>query len=92
MVEIAARKLIAEHLGVSPKLVLDAVEFRNLGADSLDLISLTMKMEVAFDVRVSDEEVEKCTTIGEAIQLLRRSLPSRKFDVQEPGYFDHVGG
>ena len=50
MEQKAARRLIAEHLGITQALVVDAADLRDLGADSLDLISLTMRMEEAFEV------------------------------------------
>jgi acyl carrier protein len=69
-----ARDLIAEHLGVSRALIQDQVSFRELGADSLDLVSLTMAFEEAFDLSISDELAEACTTVGDAISLLEHHL------------------
>ncbi|MGE5721838.1 MAG: acyl carrier protein [Sphingomonadales bacterium] len=67
----AARMVIAEHLGVSPGLVLPTVSFRSLGADSLDLVSLTMALEEAFDFHIPPEQAESCTTVGDALALLK---------------------
>jgi len=72
-----ARKVIAEHLGVSPSLIVDQVTFRSLGADSLDLISLTMALEEAFDLHIPAEQAESCTTVGDAMSLLGRRLEGR---------------
>ena len=69
-----ARDLIAEHLGVSRALIQDHVTFRDLGADSLDLVSLTMAFEEEFDLPISDELAESCTTIGDAVRLLEQQL------------------
>ena len=69
-----ARKLIAEHLGVSQALILDPVHFRDLGADSLDLVSLTMAFEEAYDLHIPDNQAESCTTVGDAIDLLKQRL------------------
>jgi len=68
----SARRLIAEHLGVSPSRVNDDAAFRDLGADSLDLVSLTMAFEEAFDLRIPDEQAEGCTTVADALALLDR--------------------
>jgi acyl carrier protein len=72
-----ARDLIAEHLGVSRSLIHDQVSFRSLGADSLDLVSLTMAFEESFDLPISDELAETCTTVGDALTLLEQQLNLR---------------
>jgi acyl carrier protein len=74
MDEDAVRGLIAEHLGVAPALVLDPVEFRALGADSLDLVSLTMVLEEALDLHIPDDQAERCIKVGDAMQLVRMSF------------------
>ena len=67
-----ARRLIADHLGVLDTSISDAVTFRDLGADSLDLISLTMALEERFDLHISDLDAEACATVGDAVALLHR--------------------
>jgi acyl carrier protein len=69
-----ARLLIAEHLGVSRALIVDTASFRSLGADSLDLISLTMAFEERFDFHISDEQAEACTTVRDALALLDQGV------------------
>jgi len=72
-----ARQLIAEHLGVPCSRVQDHVTFRELGADSLDLSLLTLTFEEAFDLLISDEQAETCSTVGDALQLLDHQLRLR---------------
>ena len=78
MNEAAARELIAEHLAVAVGLVVDQAEFRELGADSLDLVTLTMHLEEAFDICIPDEQVDECATVGDALQLLRSASDARR--------------
>ena len=68
----SARRLIAEHLGVASSRVVDGAAFRDLGADSLDLVSLTMAFEEEFDLHIPDEQAEGCTTVADALALLDR--------------------
>ena len=75
-----ARDLIAEHLGVSRTQIHDQASFRDLGADSLDLVSLTMVFEEAFDLSISDEQAEACVTVGDAFGLLEQQLRKRQSD------------
>lgn len=78
MDERAAREIIADHLGVTRAMVVDAAGFRDLGADSLDLISLTMRFEEAFDVEISDDAAHDCSTVGDALEVLRLALHLRQ--------------
>ena len=78
MDEQAAREIIADHLGVTKALVVDAAAFRDLGADSLDLISLTMRFEETFDVEISDAAVHGCSTVGDSLEVLRVAMHLRQ--------------
>ncbi len=71
VVEAAVRSAIADHLGVAVDQVVDKAEFRALGADSLDLIEITLLLEQQFDVQIPDDEAHRCTTVGEAVALVR---------------------
>jgi acyl carrier protein len=71
--DATARILIAEHLAVTAEAVTDTARFQHdLGADSLDLIELTMLFESTFGVEIGDEEGECCLTVDDALRLLRR--------------------
>ena len=70
----SAVALIADHLGVSRALIHADMAFRDLGADSLDLVSLTMAFEEAFDLTITDEQAETCSTVGDALTLLEQHL------------------
>ncbi len=75
MDEGAVRRLIAEELAVDLDQVDDRAEFRrDLGADSLDIVSLTMRVEEMLDVEVPDDEAESCQTVGDAMALLRQKI------------------
>lgn len=76
--EQLARKTIADHLGVPEPLVLDLVDFRELGADSLDIVELTLVLERAFDVSIGDDEAQGCTNVGDALALLRAAVRRRE--------------
>ncbi len=71
----AVRALIADHLAVEPEQVTDFALFGpDLGADSLDLVQLTMLLEERLGVSIDDHESEQCLTVGEALHLVRRKL------------------
>jgi acyl carrier protein len=42
----------------------------DLEADSLDLVELIMDLEERFGVKISDEEAQSITTVGEAVDFI----------------------
>ena len=74
MDEQRARFVIADHLAVPPTSITDEADFVALGADSLDMVSLTMRLEEEFNTHIPDDTIEDCATVGQALALLRASL------------------
>jgi len=69
------KAIIVEQLGVDPEKVTPDARFReDLEADSLDLVELIMTFEERFGGEISDEEAQKITTVGEAVEFLRKRL------------------
>ncbi len=65
------RDIIVDQLGVDEDAVTMAASFRDdLDADSLDLVELIMAFEEQFGGEISDEEAQKITTVGEAVEFL----------------------
>lgn len=44
----------------------------SLGLDSLDAIELQMGLEEEFDIEIADEDYEKCSTIGDVVDLVEK--------------------
>ena len=66
------RPVIAEQLGVEESDVREDASFtEDLNADSLDLVELIMSLEEKFDMQISDEDAEKLTTVGEAVDYIQ---------------------
>lgn len=65
------RAILVEQLGVDPSEVSESSSFQeDLNADSLDLVELIMEMEDRFKVKIPDEEAEKITTVGQAVDFV----------------------
>jgi len=74
-VEAKVKEMIVEELGVEESEVkADANFIEDLGADSLDTVELIMKFEEEFDLDIPDEDAEKLTTVGKAIDYLKSKL------------------
>ncbi len=65
------RDIIVDQLGVDPEEVTEEANFRDdLEADSLDLVELIMAFEEEFGGEITDEDAQKITTVGEAVNFL----------------------
>ena len=64
-------EIIVDKLGVKAEEVVPEASFTaHLGADSLDSVELIMEFEQAFDIQLPDEDAEKITTVGAAIDYV----------------------
>ena len=73
MSEVQAKvvEIIVDKLGVKAEEVVPEASFTaHLGADSLDSVELIMEFEKAFDIQIPDEDAEKITTGGAAIEYV----------------------
>lgn len=67
--------IIVEQLGVDESEITMEASFRDdLEADSLDLVELIMAFEEEFGGEISDEEAQKITTVGAAVEYLKGQM------------------
>ena len=60
-----------DKLGVDEdKINIEASFVDDLGADSLDTVELIMQLEEEFGMEIPDEEAEKLTTVGSAVDYI----------------------
>ncbi len=45
----------------------------NLGADSLDLVELSMSLEEKYDVTIDDEDIGGLKTVGDVVAYLEKN-------------------
>jgi len=63
--------IIMDILGVDEdKITMDARFREDLEADSLDLVELIMAFEDHFGGEISDEDAQKISTVGEAVEYV----------------------
>lgn len=60
-------KIIAEKLSISPDRVTPHATLEDLGADSLDIVEIIMRLEEHFDIHIDDEAAEKLKNVGQVI-------------------------
>jgi len=71
-VEERVKKVVEDQLSVNQDQINPEASFiDDLGADSLDTVELVMALEEEFGVEIPDEEAEKITKVGEAIEYIK---------------------
>ena len=70
-IESKVKAIIVDKLGVEESEVNNEASFANdLGADSLDTVELIMEFEKAFGISIPDDQAEKISTVGQAIEYI----------------------
>ena len=69
-------KIISEQLELDPnkELTESTSVVDDLGADSLEVIELIMKMEEEFGVEMPEEETTKLKTVGDIVKAIEEKL------------------
>ena len=68
---VKVKNVVAEKLNVGEDQVTFEAKFvEDLGADSLDQVELIMALEDEFDLKIPEEEAEKLSTVGTAIDYI----------------------
>ena len=65
------RGILVEQLGVDEDQVTEDASFQgDLDADSLDLVELIMELEDQFGLKISDEDAQQISTVGQAVDYV----------------------
>lgn len=65
------KKVIAEVFNTDEgKITMETRFVEDLGAESLDIVTLLMEFEDEFDRKIPDEDAEKLTTVGDAVSYI----------------------
>ncbi|AFM21271.1 acyl carrier protein [Acetomicrobium mobile DSM 13181] len=74
-IESKLKQIVMDRLDVDEDQITPEASFvEDLGADSLDIVELIMGIEEEFDIEIPDEDAEKLTTVGGALEYIKSKL------------------
>lgn len=72
---IKVKKLIANVLNINEeKISIDSKIIDDLGAESLDLVTLMMEFEDEFNSKIPDEDAEKLLTVKDTVNYIYNKI------------------
>ncbi len=77
-VEETLRKLIAKITRKESVVLTPTTTFKELGADSLDVVQIMVALEEAFDIELVDEEMKSIANMGSFIDYVKKKVAEKK--------------
>ena len=68
------KNIISEVLSIDDGITEETTFVDDLGADSLDIFQIIMAIEEEFEIEIPTEEAEKITTVGDAVEQIKKAL------------------
>ncbi len=62
--------VVAEKLNIDKNSINGGLSLQDLGADSLDMVEIFMKLEEKFSVQMDDEKAEQLNTIDDVVNYM----------------------
>jgi len=68
-------KLLSEQFGLEPEDISEDTGFEELGADSVDLVELSMNLEEEFGIdEMGEEDIASIHNVGDLVNYLQKKL------------------
>jgi acyl carrier protein len=77
-VEETLRKIVAKIIRKEDVVLTPATTFKELGADSLDVVQIMVALEEAFDIELVDEELKAINNMGGFIEYVKKKVGEKK--------------
>ena len=70
--------IVGDQLGQPIESIEDDATFTSLGADSLDMVEMIMRVEEKFEIQIDDNEIESYKTFNEFVDFVTRKVGEGK--------------
>lgn len=64
--------IIAKTLSIDKNIINASATLQDLGADSLDIFEIIMKLEEQFNIEINDEEAEKLKNVQDVVDYINK--------------------
>lgn len=65
-------EIVSQKLNVDKDAVIKSKSFQDLGADSLDMVEIVMKLEEQFSIEINDEDAEKLSDLHQVVDYIHK--------------------
>jgi len=62
--------IVAKKLDIDKDVVLQSSSFEDMGAYSLDMVEIIMKLEEQFGIEINDDDAEKLTSLNQVVEYI----------------------
>ena len=63
---------VSEKLSIKKETITNKSTFQDLGADSLDMVEIVMRLEEQFGIEINDEDAEKLNNMEEVVSYINK--------------------
>jgi acyl carrier protein len=77
-VEETLRKIVAKIIRKEDVVLDPNNSFKDLGADSLDIVQIMVALEEAYDIELVDEEMKSINNLGSFIDYVKKKIAEKK--------------
>ena len=77
-VEEALQKIVGRILRKEDVKITPETSFKDLGADSLDVVQIMVALEEEYDIELVDEELKTLNNMGEFLDYVKKKVEARK--------------
>jgi acyl carrier protein len=77
-VEETLRKIVAKITRKENVILTPTTTFKELGADSLDVVQIMVALEEAFDIELVDEDMKAISNMGGFIDYVKKKVAEKK--------------
>jgi acyl carrier protein len=71
-IEATLRDIIAQQLHIEPDTIVLSATLTSMGADSLDVVEVIMKVEDHFGIEITDTAAENMHTLGDVVDYVEK--------------------
>ena len=77
-VEETLRKIVKKITRKEEVVLTPTTTFKELGADSLDVVQILVALEEAFDIELVDEDLKSLNNMGDFIGYVKKKVAEKK--------------